>query len=237
MTALDTSNDLGADALHHLNQPFVAEATLDAAHGFQALRDSGTLPPGGSITIVQRIPDAHAAVTFADPGPWNSDAPIEGVVSSFDDVAGDAIGDLVSVLAEHPEITTIAYVRSPYLLAWARSGRPLPIRYVPVQRWTLAAELPIHTGQARELATFIIGELDARPHTPAVLDANGGAVVWGTGGLLATLEYLQLVEEGAQVQVLAQSLGGSLPVGPGVLLQQWKMSGLEDKAREQGLLA
>jgi hypothetical protein len=106
-----------------------------------------------------------------------------------------------------------------------------------VQRWTLAGVIPIHTGEPRDLAAFILDELIARPQTPAVIDGNGGAVVWGTGGLLATLEYLQLVEEGAQVQVLAQALGGSLPVGPGVLVQQWKMSGLEDQARAEGLLS
>ncbi len=65
-------------------------------------------------------------------------------------------------------------------------------------------------------------------------DRSGGV---GHRGLLPTLEYAQLVEEGAQVQVLAQPLGGSLPVGPGVLIQQWKMSGLETEARAAGLLS
>lgn len=233
MTALDTPTfTLDADG-----DAFVAEATLDAAHGFKALRDSGTLPPGGTITLIVRIPGTDAAVTFDDPGPWNSDEPVQAVVASLSDVSADLIGDLQTVLAARPELSTIAYVRSPYLQAWARSGQPLPIRYVPVQRWTLAGVLPIHTGEPRDLAPFVLDELIARPNTPAVIDGNGGAVVWGTGSLLATLEYLQLVEEGAQVQVLAQGLGGSLPVGPGVLIQQWQMSGLEAQARAEGLLS
>jgi L-ribulose-5-phosphate 4-epimerase len=52
----------------------------------------------------------------------------------------------------------------------------------------------------------------------------------------APIEYLHLVEEGAQLQILAQPGGGSKPVGPGVLVQQWRMSGLEDEARAAGLL-
>ena len=49
-------------------------------------------------------------------------------------------------------------------------------------------------------------------------------------GLLATAEYIQILEEGAQFQILAEALGGSQPFGTGVLEQQWKMSGLTDEA-------
>ena len=60
--------------------------------------------------------------------------------------------------------------------------------------------------------------------------------MWGKNGLLATAEYIQIIEEGAQFQILAQALGGSQQFGPGVLEQQWKMSGLTDEARKLGLL-
>ena len=115
-------------------------------------------------------------------------------------------------------------LRAPNVVAWAQSGRVLPIRYVPVQRWTLGRQIPVRTDPAVSLADFVEQVLAEDPHTPAVLDAGGGAVVWGSKGLLRTLEYAQLVEEGAQFQLLAERLGGSRPVGPGVLLQQWRMS-------------
>jgi hypothetical protein len=60
--------------------------------------------------------------------------------------------------------------------------------------------------------------------------------VWGKQGLRATAEFILLLEEGAQLQLLADALGGSRPYGPGVLTQQWKMSGLYDKATELGLV-
>ena len=45
-----------------------------------------------------------------------------------------------------------------------------------------------------------------------------------------------VLEEGAQIQLLADALGGSRPYGPGVLTQQWKMSGLYERATELGLV-
>lgn len=235
MTALDVSTDTHLDAVRHPNDGFLEEATLDANHGVRALRGSGTLPPGATVVIAERIPGDEAALVFEDLGPWVGDDPIPASVRAFDATTSDPTG-LVELLAARPELTTVVHLRSPYIQAWARSGRPLPIRYVPVQRWTLASELPLHDDPARSLATFVADQLAANPHTPAILTATG-AVVWGTRGLLPTLEYAQLVEEGAQVQVLAQPLGGSLPVGPGVLIQQWKMSGLETEARAAGLLS
>ena len=42
--------------------------------------------------------------------------------------------------------------------------------------------------------------------------------------------------EGAQIQLLAELVGGSREYGQGVLHQQWKMSGLTEKAKSLGLL-
>ncbi|HEY8524994.1 MAG TPA: class II aldolase/adducin family protein [Acidimicrobiales bacterium] len=224
----------------------VEEATLDAAHGFRTLRETGTLPDGATIGLLERVPGEPVALAFRAGGPGlvaggaltPTERPLGGSPVA-DDAGGPADDDtrgLEAVLARHPDLTTVVYVRSPHLVAWAQTKRPLPIRYVPVQRWTLARELPIRTDPARSLADAIDDALAAEPHTPAILDAGGGAVVWGRNGLLRTLEYLQLVEEGAQFQILAQQLGGSKPVGPGVLVQQWRMSGLIDRARAEGRL-
>lgn len=230
MTALDHTPDV-LD-----REELIAEAALDAGHGFRTLRTTGTLPDGGTISLITRVPAERVGLVFVD-GPEGTVGPFERSLSGG--AAPAAIGDdthgLERVLDAHPELTTIAYVRSPHLVAWAQTGKDLPIRYVPVQRWTLARVLPARPAD-RSLVDFIEQALIADPHTPAVLDTGEGAVVWGPKGILGTLEYLQLVEEGAQLQILAQALGGSKPVGPGVLVQQWRMSGLEDQAREAGLL-
>ena len=236
---------------------FVEEATRNAAHGFATLRATGTLPDGGAVAALERIPGESAALAFVDAGlglgrkgvtaSRRSLAPPDGGTAGGAPVgegrgraggAGepDDIAGLEALLVRHPDLTTVVYLRSPNLVAWAQSGRTLPIRYVPVQRWTLGRQIPVRSDERTPLADFVEETLAADPHTPAVLDAGGGAVVWGRGGLLRTLEYAQLVEEGAHFQLLAERLGGSLPVGPGVLLQQWRMTGLEGEARAAGLL-
>ncbi len=230
MTALDTPTTARRQ-IDDDSANFVEEAALDAAHGVRTLRSTGTLPAGSNIEIVERIPGTRLAVRFTSSEPW---AGADAALDDLDIIDLASPSGLSTVLAGRPELTTIAYVDSPYLAAWAQTGRSLPIRYVPVQRWTLVSELPIHVGD--DLAAFIVAHLSDQPHTPAALDAGGGAAVWGGKGLLATLEYLQVIEEGAQFQILAESLGGSQPVGPGVLAQQWKMSGLEAQARAAGLL-
>ena len=236
---------------------FVDETTRDAAHGFATLRSTGTLPDGAAVGALERIPGEDAALALVDGGlglrrrglqvaeralappagvtaggaPEGGAARAPGAVAAPDDTVG-----LEPVLARRPELTTVVVLRSPNAVAWAQSGRVLPIRYVPVQRWTLGRQIPVRTDPAIPLADFVEQVLADDPHTPAVLDAGGGVVVWGVKGLLRTLEYAQLVEEGAQFQLLAERLGGSRPVGPGVLLQQWRMTGLEEAARAERLL-
>lgn len=123
-------------------------------------------------------------------------------------------------------IATVSHVHTPYLGAWSQSHRALPIRYVPVQRWTRARELPIYIDRRQGEANFILEVLAEDPQVPAILEVNGGSTAWGRKGLLALANYIVLPEEGARLQALAETLGGSQDYGPGVLEQQWKMSGL-----------
>lgn len=224
-------------------QQFVAQTKAEAEHAFRVLRDTGTLAINGTIQAVERVPNENLLVGLVAPGPFAADHAIAPVVLTFDGtiVAGPKIvGDphgFAALLARRPEITTAVHIHSTYLGAWSQSHRPLPIRYVPVQRWTLASELPVYIDRRQAQVDFILEKLAEDPSIPAVLEANGGATVWGTRGFLKTIEYAQLIEEGAQFQLLAESLGGSQPFGPGVLEQQFALSGLTEQARAAGRLA
>jgi len=221
---------------------FVAQTKADAEHAFRVLRDTGTLAINGTIQAVERIPNEQLLVGLVQPGPFAADQSIAPVVLTFDGtiVAGPkTVGDphgFAALLARRPEITTAVHIHSTYLGAWSQTHRPLPIRYVPVQRWTLAAELPVYVDRRQAQVDFILEQLEKDPSIPAILEANGGATVWGTRGFLKTIEYAQLIEEGAQFQLLAESLGGSKPFGPGVLEQQFALSGLTEQARAAGRL-
>jgi len=67
------------------------------------------------------------------------------------------------------------------------------------------------------------------------VEANGGSTFWGDG-ILKVSRRIQLIEEGAHFQLLAQAFGGSRAYGPGVLEQQWKM-GLVPKDIAEAALA
>jgi L-ribulose-5-phosphate 4-epimerase len=236
MTLVDTG-------LNSKTQAFVAQAKADAEHAFRVLRQTGTLAINGTIQAAERIPGEDLVVSLAQPGPFAADQSIVPVVVTFDGtvIAGPAaVGDphgFAKLLARRPEITTAVHIHSTYLGAWSQTHRPLPINYVPVQRWTLAREIPVYIDRRQSQVDFILERLAEKPSTPAILEANGGATTWGTRGLVKTLEYAQLLEEGAQFQTLAEALGGSKPFGPGVLEQQFGISGLTAQARAAGLIS
>ena len=135
------------------------------------------------------------------------------------------------------ETDSLGEVHVPDDAYWgAQTQRSLPISYVPVQRFPLARELPVYIDRRQQEVDFILDKIAENPFNLAILEANGGSTVWGKQGLRATAEFILLLEEGAQLQLLAEALGGSRAYGPGVLTQQWTMSKLLGQARELGLV-
>jgi len=212
---------------------FARSAARDAAIAFRGLRDTHTISPSGTVNFVERVPGEEAVVSIGYPGPFKPDAEPEPTIYALDGsvLEGPANANLgggryLPVFREHADITTVSHVHTPYLGAWSQSHRSLPIRYVPVQRWTRARELPIYIDRRQGEAQFILDVLAHEPGTPAILEANGGSTAWGRKGLLHLANYIILLEEGARLQAIAETLGGAKDYGPGVLEQQWKMSGL-----------
>jgi L-ribulose-5-phosphate 4-epimerase len=212
---------------------FVESASRDAAIAFRGLRETGTISPSGTVNFVERVPGEAAVVSIGYPGPFAPDAELKPTIIALDGTVlnGDAKGNLggnryLPIFNAHDDITTVSHVHTVYLGAWSQSHRSLPIRYVPVQRWTGARELPIYIDRRQGEANFILDVLARDPHVPAILEANGGSTAWGRKGLLHLANYIVLLEEGARFQAIAETLGGAKDYGPGVLEQQWKMSGL-----------
>jgi L-ribulose-5-phosphate 4-epimerase len=214
---------------------FVKTVQEDAVFAFQALRDIGTRSANGTVSIVERIPGHDKFVFIGAPDPLRRETVAQAHVGDLgeDSPILQAFG---GVLNEHPDITTVVHVHSPYLGAWAQTHRPLPIRYAASQRLTLAREIPTYIDRTQTQVDFILDRLREDPHTPAILEANGGATVWGREGLLKAVEFIVVLEEGAQFQLLAEIAGGSKEFGAGVLAQQWQMTGLIETARREGLL-
>lgn len=235
--AISSSTSLSAAA-----QDFVAKALEEAALAFHVFRETGTITANGTVGFVERIPNENKLLTINEPGPFARGAALEPIVTGFDGTlflgkAPGAHGRYVKIFEQHPTVTTVSHVHSPYLGAWAQTHRTLPIRYVPVQRYLLSRELPVYIDRRQPEQEFILERLRIDPHTPAILEANGGATVWGKQGIRHTAEFIVILEEGARIQITAESIGGSRDFGPGVLEQQFKMSGLTEQARTLGLLS
>lgn len=210
-----------------------AQIVRDADLAFKVLRETNSFSASGTISFLERIPGEDLLVAVGYPDPWAGSPPSQGVIYDLNGVlqAGDprlggGAGRFAKLFREHPEVTTVSHVHSVYLGAWSQSHRPLPILYVPVQRHTFLREIPIYIDRRQEEVDYILERLGETPDLRAILEANGGSTVWGFKGLIDTAKYIQLLEEGAQLQALAEGLGGSKEYGPGVLEQQWRMTGL-----------
>ena len=234
MTAIESTLSAAA-------RNFVEQAKVEAELAFNVFRETGIITANGTVGFVERIPGEDKLVSLNYPGPFTRQRGVNPVVTDFDGnvylgQGNGGAGRYTKLFQEHAEVTTISHVHSPSLGAWAQTHRTLPIRYVPVQRFKLIREIPIYIDRRQQEVDFILDRLRENTHHTAILEANGGATVWGTKGLRNTAEFILLLEEGAQIQIAAEAIGGSRDFGPGVLAQQFKMSGLTDAARELGLL-
>ncbi|QEO17954.1 class II aldolase/adducin family protein [Acetobacter vaccinii] len=236
-----TSQSKGASAdLTPETTAFIETVKHEAGRAFNAFRTTGTITANGTVGFIERVPGQELLVAVNYPGPFEVDQPLSAHVF---DLQGKAVlgnpqgaNRYARVFREQPTITSLSHVHSPSLGAWAQTHRSFPIHYVPVQRFRLSRELPVYIDRRQAEDDFILETLSRTPETPGIIEANGGATVWGWKGLRDLAEFILLLEEGADIQIRAQAVGGSRPFGPGVLRQQWTMSGLYDRARAENLL-
>jgi len=160
----------------------------------------------------------------------------DGVPVLGDERAARGARRFAAIFEQHDDITTVIHIHTPYLGAWRR-------RIVHCHQ--LRRRAALHTGSGvaglhrpdAGRGRLHPGAARAGRRHPGDRRSNGGATVWGRAGLSATVQFIQLLEEGAQYQTLAQEQGGSQEYGAGVLAQQWAMTGLTEAARRKNLLA
>jgi len=218
---------------------FAADAIKQSADIFRAYRETNTITANGTVGFIERVPGEDVVISINLPHPFDAaNKPLDYSATALDGTAlrGRANGRYLKVFNSNHGVTSLSHVHSPNLGAWAQTHRTLPISYVPVQRFHLAREIPVYIDRRQAEQDFILEKLAENPHTPAIIEANGGATVWGWKGLRDLAEFILLLEEGADIQIRAQALGGSRTYGPGVLKQQWTMSKRLDEARALNLL-
>jgi ribulose-5-phosphate 4-epimerase/fuculose-1-phosphate aldolase len=224
---------------HGAEAAFVAQVERDFAKAFRILKETRTLSATYTFQAYVRLPGESKVVAVHGPDAWADDQEIRAVIAGFDGTVyrgnaksggqGTRYGKVFEV---NPEVNVVIHVHGPYLGAWAGAHRVLPLLYAPAQRHTLARELPVYIDRRNGEAAFINETIRQNPHTPAILEANGGSTFWGQS-LIEVSKYILIVEEAAYFQGLAEILGGTKAFGPGVLEQQWSMGHVNRSATSE----
>jgi L-ribulose-5-phosphate 4-epimerase len=220
---------------------FVDKTTEDGRQAIRVLRETGTLSASRTLNFIERVPGEELVIAIDDPEPWGELSTLSPAVVTFDGtvLSGSsdfAVEQFVKVFRAHPEITTVVHVHTPYLGGWAQTHRVFPIRYAAAQRLTLSREIHPHVDRRQQSIDFLLERLVKDPHTVGVFEGNGGANIVGRKGLLETAKFILFLEEGARFQTYAEDLGGSQEFGPGTLQLQWRMTGLEEQAKQLDLI-
>jgi len=219
---------------------FAQTVAREATHAFKVLRETDTTTAYGTVGFTVRMPGHKKLVVVNDPGPWSRGAEITPAIIGFDGTvyAGHHTGGkrYNRLFIERPEVNIISHVHTLYLAAWAQTHRTFPINYVALNRHHLVRELPVYINRLQPEVDFIVEKVNEDPHNFAIVEANGGATVWGKAGVRELTDTIILLEEAARLQLLAVAVGGSRNYGAGALRQNWKMTGLFDEAKTLGLL-
>lgn len=123
------------------------------------------------------------------------------------------------VYKHRPEVGAVVHTHSTYATSFALAGRGLGCAYEALVRSDMTDGVPLaHYGpRGSSLAIAnIAAALASMPTTKAVLLENHGVLAFGADPAAAARANL-IVEEAAQMTILAEVLGGAKPIPPELL--------------------
>jgi hypothetical protein len=207
---------------------YVNQARNDAVHSRKFLKDSGSLSATDTYNLDHRIPGTEDVIAIRFTSPWDKN-PGEPIV------AIKPLSDYQDTVFFEPrfEVDTIIHAHTPHLAAWSLAHLDFPIRYVAAQRHLVSRTIPNHLDRTRTPRDVLTERLNKHPELappPGLLESNGGSNYWGKG-IIWTSTLILLLEEAARYQAIAAPLGGAKDYNPGTLEQQWKRTGLLEKAK------
>lgn len=122
-----------------------------------------------------------------------------------------------AIFSSRPDVNAAIHTHSPYLTAHAIAQRPFQIRYWALAKRAETEQIPLSEWAPRYSAEPIRKAIAADPKAPGVLLRNRGLFVWGAKGIVTLAHLLNSLEEGAEIQVYAEILGGAKPLPEGEL--------------------
>lgn len=206
-----------------LSYPGLRQAIVGAA---QALFANGVMSHTGHANLSARVDDQKMLLTVE--GQIRALRPDRLALVGLDRTVleGDLDPANAEIVAMHsevyrarPEAGGIIHTHSPGLLAFAMAGRPLPCRYEALLRFGQAADVPVVPWAPRGSERSVGGILDAlreHPSTNAVLLGNHGVLVFRRDPNEAA-SLLTVMEEAAEGELAAATLGGAVSFPPGAL--------------------
>ena len=124
-----------------------------------------------------------------------------------------------TVYTTRPDVAAIIHTHSPAATAFALAHQPLPCRAEPLLRFGQAQSIPVVAWGPRGSevsARSIAGVLAEHPTTNAVLLANHGLLAFGPDPV-ATARLITAIEETAEAEIAAASIGGAVDFPAGAL--------------------
>ena len=206
---------------------YVEDAKADAVHAFSVLSKNGTLSSSLTYHVTHLIAGHDKLLHIRFPGGLARDQSPTIAITKFSEHKDHILNE------SRLDADTVIHAHTNFLSAWSLAHKPFPILYVAAARHLAAREIPNHLDRTRSVLDVISERLDKYPELappPALLESNGGANFWGKG-ILKTSELILFIEEAARYQAIAEQIGGAQLYTPGALEQQWKRTGLLEKAK------
>jgi L-ribulose-5-phosphate 4-epimerase len=200
-----------------------AESMMAAA---ERLFAAGVMSHSGHGNLSARLPDQRMLLTATGvlAGISADDFAVVGLDGTEHDdrlQAGsrEIVGMHAVVYRERTEVGAVIHTHSPAVTGFAVAGRPLPCRYEGLLRFGQATDVPCVPWAPRGSAESVAGiaaALQADPDTRAVLLGNHGLLAFGADADAAA-QLVVILEEAADAELRAITLGGSTPFPPDAL--------------------
>jgi L-fuculose-phosphate aldolase len=209
----------------NLSHPETRQAVVEAA---QALFTNGVMSHSGHANLSARVDQQAMLLTTQGQirGLETDRLALVGLdrtvlEGELDPTNAEIVAMHSEVYRARPQVGGIIHTHSPYLLAFAMANRPLACRYEALLRFGQAAEVPVVPWAPRGSERSVGGILDAlgeHPATQAVLLGNHGVLVFG-GGPKEAASLLTVLEEAAEGELAAATLGGAVDLPAGALAE------------------
>ena len=206
----------------------VADAGEAVVAATRHLFVSGVMSHAGHANLSARLDPERFALTTT--GMVRDLRPDQVAVVDLDGqvLQGDLASENAEIVAMHavvyrarPGVGGIIHTHSPSATAFALAHKELPCRAEPLLRFGQAEAVPVVAWGPRGSDVSVRGiaaAVDEHPTTSAVLLANHGLLAFGADPMAAA-RLVVAIEEAAEAELAASSLGGAVDFPAGALDQ------------------